>query len=62
MTLGDERSLRFTAGLAEGTETIAAYVLICLLPAHAEIIVWAFAAIVGVTVLQRVRLAVATLR
>ena len=62
MTLGDERSLRFTAGLAEGTETIAAYGLICLLPAHAELIVWTFAAVVGVTVLQRVRLAVATLR
>ena len=62
MTFGDERSLRFTAGLAEGTETIVAYVLICVLPGHAESILWVFAAVVGVTVLQRVRLAVVTLR
>ncbi len=61
MAFGDERSLRFTAGLAEGTETIVAYVLICLAPAHAQAIVWAFAVIVAITVLQRVRLAVVTL-
>lgn len=59
--LGDERSLRFTAGLTEGTETIAAYALICLVPAHAGTIAWVFAAMVLVTVGQRVRLAVATL-
>lgn len=55
---GDERSLRFVGGLAEGTETIVAYVLFCLLPAHAQTIAWAFAAVVAVTALQRVALAV----
>lgn len=61
LDLGDERSLRFTAGLTEGTETIIAYALICLVPGHAGTIAWVFAAMVLVTVAQRVRLAVVTL-
>lgn len=61
LDLGDERSLRFTAGLTEGTETIAAYVLLCLLPEHAGTIMWVFAALVAITVAQRVRLAVVVL-
>ncbi len=61
LDLGDERSLRFTAGLTEGTETILAYAAICLLPAHAATIVWIFAALVMITVGQRVALAVRTL-
>jgi phosphatidylglycerophosphate synthase len=52
--LGDERSLRFVGGLAEGTETIAAYVLLFLLPGQAVLIVWAFTAVVAVTAAQRV--------
>lgn len=52
--LGDERSLRFVGGLAEGTETIAAYVLLFLLPGEAEVIVWAFTAAVAITAAQRV--------
>src|SRR6266851_8484037 len=51
--LGDERSLRFVGGLAEGTETIAAYVLLFLLPGQAALIVWAFTAVVAVTAAQR---------
>lgn len=51
---GDSRSLRFVGGLAEGTETIIAYVLFCLLPGSAETIAWVFAAIVAITALQRV--------
>jgi phosphatidylglycerophosphate synthase len=51
---GDERSLRFVGGLAEGTETIAAYVLLFLLPGHAVVIVWAFTVVVAVTAAQRV--------
>lgn len=51
---GDERSLRFVGGLAEGTETIATYVLICLLPTHATVIAWVFAAAVAVTAAQRI--------
>ena len=60
--LGDERSLRFSGGLAEGTETVAVYVLLMLLPGHTELIVWLFAAAVAVTALQRVRLGVHVLR
>jgi phosphatidylglycerophosphate synthase len=51
---GDERSLRFVGGLAEGTETVAAYVALTLLPSHATAIVWAFSAAVAVTAAQRV--------
>ena len=61
LDLGDERSLRFTAGLTEGTETIIAYVALCLVPGSAATIMWIFAAMVLVTVVQRVRLAVMTL-
>src|SRR5215472_9602936 len=60
--LGDERSLRFVGGLAEGTETIAVYLLLFLLPQHAVVIVWAFTAAVGVTAAQRVLLGVRLLR
>jgi phosphatidylglycerophosphate synthase len=59
---GDERSLRFTPGLTEGTETVLAYVAFCLVPAHAAVVAWVFAAMVLFTVGQRVRLAVVTLR
>ena len=59
--LGDERSLRFTAGLTEGAETIVCYALVCLAPAHAATIFWVFAALVLITVGQRLALAVSTL-
>jgi phosphatidylglycerophosphate synthase len=52
--LGDERSLRFIGGLAEGTETVVVYALLFLLPHHATVIAWAFAAAVAVTAGQRV--------
>ena len=32
LAFGDERSLRFTPGLTEGTETMLAYTAFCLLP------------------------------
>jgi phosphatidylglycerophosphate synthase len=60
--LGDERSLRFVGGLAEGTETIAVYILLFLLPGHAVVIVWAFTAVVAVTAAQRVVIGVRLLR
>jgi len=50
---GDGRSLNFPAGLAEGSETIAAYVIILAFPGQAEILLWIWAAIVGFTFLQR---------
>jgi phosphatidylglycerophosphate synthase len=59
--LGDERSLRFVGGLAEGTETIAVYVLLFLVPGHAVVIVWAFTAVVAITVGQRIVLGLRTL-
>jgi phosphatidylserine synthase len=61
LELGDERSLRFTAGLTEGTETILCYSLVCLIPEHAGSIFWVFAGMVLVTVAQRLRLAYRTL-
>ncbi|HLX48990.1 MAG TPA: CDP-alcohol phosphatidyltransferase family protein [Streptosporangiaceae bacterium] len=52
--LGDDRSLRFVGGLAEGTETIVVYVLLLLLPSQAVIIVWVFTGAVTVTAVHRV--------
>lgn len=61
-TEGDGRSLRFVGGLAEGTETVAVYVLFCLFPTHAAAIAWAFTAAVAITAAQRVVLGVRILR
>lgn len=61
-TLGDERSLRFVGGLAEGTETVIVYVLFCLLPAYAASIAWVFAAAVAVTAIHRVSFGIRVLR
>lgn len=54
---GDGRSLRFVGGLAEGTETIATYTALLLLPSHATGLLWAFAVAVAVTAGQRVHTA-----
>ncbi|MDY7104889.1 MAG: CDP-alcohol phosphatidyltransferase family protein [Actinomycetota bacterium] len=62
LTGGDERSLQFGTGLAEGTETILAYVAVCLWPSHAAGILWVWAAIVAVTAAQRVWLGSRALR
>ncbi len=59
---GDERSLRFTPGLTEATETFVAYALVCLFPGAAEGILWTFTAMVLFTVGQRVTMARRTLR
>lgn len=53
LAFGDERSLRFTASLTEGTETVLAYTAFCLLPGSAELIAWVFTAMVLVSVGQR---------
>lgn len=50
---GDGRSLVFPAGLAEGSETIAAYIVILVFPGQAEGLLWIWGAIVAVTVVQR---------
>ncbi len=62
LPFGDERSLRFTSGLTEGTETIVAYAAFCVVPRHAAVVAWVFAGMVLLTVAQRIRLAVTTLR
>ena len=58
---GDERSLRFTPALTEGTETIVAYCAFCLIPGRAELVAWGFAALVLVSVAQRIDMARRTL-
>ena len=62
LAFGDERSLRLTPGLTEGTETIAAYVAFCLVPQHAAVVAWAFTGMVLITVAQRLALARRVLR
>jgi phosphatidylglycerophosphate synthase len=62
LAFGDERSLRLTPGLTEGTETIVAYAVICLLPAHADVIAWVYTAMVLFTTGQRLALARRVLR
>lgn len=59
---GDGRSLHFPGGLAEGTETIVAYVIILALPGRTAVLLWIWAAVVGVTALQRVVFVVRSLR
>jgi phosphatidylglycerophosphate synthase len=61
LALGDERSLRFTPALTEGTETILAYCAFCLVPSHADVVAWVFCAMVMVSVAQRIALARRTL-
>ena len=56
-----EKSLYFTAGLAEATETIAAFVLFCLFPAAFAPLAYCFAALCLVTAASRIALAVRTL-
>ncbi len=54
--LEDGRSLIFLRGLAEGTETVIAHAAMVLLPGAMATIAWTFAAIVAVTIGQRVAL------
>ena len=55
-----EKSLYFTAGLLEGTETIAFFLILCLLPWAFAPLAWAFGALCLVTALSRVLLAART--
>ncbi len=52
-----EKSLFFTTGLAEATETIAVFVAMCLFPAWFPVLAWGFAAICFYTALSRIVLA-----
>jgi phosphatidylglycerophosphate synthase len=51
------KSLYFTGGLLEGTETIAFFVALCLLPAWFAALAWVFGALCLVTAVSRVLLA-----
>lgn len=53
----DGRTFHFTRGLAEGTETIAVHTAMALFPSRMALIAGGFAAVVLVTIGQRVRLA-----
>ena len=59
---GDERSLNFPAGLAEGFETILAMSLILALPQWTVPLLWGWAFIVGISIAQRCTYIVTGLR
>ena len=52
-----QKSLLYTTGLAEATETIAVFVLICLWPGGFPVIAWAFGAVCLYTTFSRIMLA-----
>lgn len=53
-----EKSIFFTTGLAEATETLAVFVAFCLLPGWFAVIAYTFAAVCLYTALSRIILAV----
>lgn len=61
-TIDDGRSFSFLGGLAEGTETIIVHSLWVLLPGVAGPIAWAWAAVVGISVIQRIASGYRTLK
>ena len=48
-----KKSFFYNTGLAEGTETIIALALMCLLPQHFTVIALVYSAMCGITVVQR---------
>lgn len=48
-----KKSFFYNSGLAEGTETITCFVLMCLFPAYFAVIAWGYAALCILTVIQR---------
>ena len=56
------KSIYYLAGLAEGFETIAAFVMMCVWPAWFPILAYAFAAICSVSATARIVAALAVLR
>ncbi|MEM7641151.1 MAG: CDP-alcohol phosphatidyltransferase family protein [Pseudomonadota bacterium] len=53
-TAQGQKSLYYSAGLLEGSETIAFFVLICLLPEHFAILAWVFGGLCLFTATARV--------
>ena len=56
------KSLYYLNGLAEGTETIICFVVMCLFPRHFPIIAWGFAAVCTITATNRIYFGYRTLR
>jgi CDP-diacylglycerol--glycerol-3-phosphate 3-phosphatidyltransferase len=56
------KSLYYLDGLAEGTETILCFAIMCLFPMYFAVIAWIFAAVCLVTAINRVLMGYATLR
>ncbi|WP_019615326.1 CDP-alcohol phosphatidyltransferase family protein [Psychromonas ossibalaenae] len=48
------KSLYYIGGLTEGTETIACFILLCLLPEHFSIIAYSFALLCWITTFTRI--------
>ena len=57
-----KKSFFYSTGLAEGAETIAVFIAMCLLPQYFAEIAYGYAALCVLTVVQRSALAVATFR
>ena len=57
-----KKSFFYSTGLAEGTETIAVFMAMCLLPAWFAVIAFGYAALCVLTVVQRSALAAITFR
>src|SRR5690242_482335 len=53
------KSIYYLGGLTEGAETIVLFVLICLLPAHFDVLAWVFGGLCWVTTAGRVAAAAA---
>lgn len=49
-----QKSLYYIGGLTEGTETIACFVLCCLLPQHFALIAWIFGSLCWITTTTRI--------
>ncbi|MGF1687043.1 CDP-alcohol phosphatidyltransferase family protein [Photobacterium japonica] len=57
-----QKSLYYIGGLTEGTETIACFILFCLLPQHFALIAWIFGALCWITTMTRIWVGYHTLK
>jgi phosphatidylglycerophosphate synthase len=57
-----KKSFFYSTGLAEGTETIAVFIAMCLWPAAFPVIAWGYAGLCALTVVQRSAMAAALFR
>ena len=57
-----KKSFFYSTGLAEGTETIAVFIAMCLWPAWFGVIAYAYAGLCAATVIQRSAMAMSAFR